>query len=130
MCQLKYLIPDCYSTWYSTSNKVWLSSYFWIMIPGRVIWQSLLRMLITSFICIVDEVKATLTNMTHIHKFYCLQITWFGDMPLWTSILGAFIVVVAVFVMAFEEAFLNFLKKTCGSQGWCWNLQKTFILCY
>jgi hypothetical protein len=48
-----------------------------------------------------------------------LQITWFGDMPLWTSILGAFVVVVAVFVMAFEESFLNLLKRTCGSQGWC-----------
>jgi hypothetical protein len=40
-------------------------------------------------------------------------------MPLWTSILGAFVVVVAVFVMAMEEAFLNKLKKTFGSQGWC-----------
>ena len=32
---------DCYSKWYSTSNKGQLSSYFPIKIPGQVICQSL-----------------------------------------------------------------------------------------
>ena len=45
MCQLEYSntwIPGRYSTWYSTSNKGRLSSYFQIMIPGWVICQSLI----------------------------------------------------------------------------------------
>ena len=50
---------------------------------------------------------------------YIIQITWFGDIPLWTSILGAFIVIMAVFSMAMEDAVLHLLKMTCGSYGWC-----------
>ena len=35
--------PDWYLMWYLTLNKGRLLSYFWIMIPGRVISQSLLH---------------------------------------------------------------------------------------
>lgn len=59
------------------------------------------------------------TRSMDIAVAYIIQITWFGDMPLWTSILGALVVILAVAVMAFEESFLNFLKNTCGSSGWC-----------
>ena len=38
-------IPDGYSTWYLTLNKGRLSSYFQIMIPGRVICRSLMAII-------------------------------------------------------------------------------------
>jgi hypothetical protein len=50
---------------------------------------------------------------------YVIQIVWFGDIPLWTSILGAFVVIIAVFTMAMEEAVSNLLKNAFGSSGWC-----------
>ena len=50
---------------------------------------------------------------------YIIQITWFGDIPLWTSILGAFVVIIAVFTMAMETAFLHMLETTFGTQCWC-----------
>ena len=50
---------------------------------------------------------------------YVIQIVWFGDIPLWTSILGAFVVILSVFTMAMEEAFLNILRSKCGGVGWC-----------
>ena len=47
MCKLENLntqIPERYWTWYFTSNKGRFPSYFWIMIPGRVIRRNLLAM--------------------------------------------------------------------------------------
>ena len=48
MCQLKYYSSrnnNPASTWYLTLSKVWLPSYFWITIPGRVIRPSLIEIL-------------------------------------------------------------------------------------
>ena len=50
---------------------------------------------------------------------YIIQIVWFGDIPLWTSILGAFVVILAVFTMSMEDALLALLKRSFGSSGWC-----------
>ena len=52
MCQLEYSntqIPGHYSTWYSTSNKGRLSSYFRIKITGRVICQSLVWTILSMY---------------------------------------------------------------------------------
>ncbi len=50
---------------------------------------------------------------------YVIQIVWFDDIPMWTSILGAFVVILAVFAMAMEDAILALLKNTFGTSGWC-----------
>ena len=61
----------------------------------------------------------SVTRSMDIAVAYIIQIVWFGDIPLWTSILGAFVVILAVFTMSMEDAFLAVLKKTFGSSGWC-----------
>ena len=61
----------------------------------------------------------SVTRSMDIAVAYIIQITWFGDIPLWTSILGAFVVVMAVFAMAMEDAVLTLMKQTFGTTGWC-----------
>uniref|UniRef100_A0A0K2T8K4 EamA domain-containing protein n=2 Tax=Lepeophtheirus salmonis TaxID=72036 RepID=A0A0K2T8K4_LEPSM len=61
----------------------------------------------------------SVTRSMDIAVAYVIQIVWFGDIPLWTSILGAFVVILAVFTMAMETAFLHILETTFGSYGWC-----------
>ena len=56
---------------------------------------------------------------------YIIQIVWFDDIPLWTSILGAFVVILAVFTMSLEDAFLAMLKSIFGTSGWCWLLSQS-----
>ena len=60
---------------------------------------------------------------------YIIQVVWFGDIPLWTSILGALVVIMAVFTMSLEDAFLTFLKSIFGSSGWCWNKRWSKLEC-
>ncbi len=61
----------------------------------------------------------SVTRSMDIAVAYIIQVVWFGDIPLWTSILGALVVILAVFTMSLEDAFLSFLKNTFGSAGWC-----------
>ena len=61
----------------------------------------------------------SVTRSMDIAVAYIIQIVWFGDIPMWPSILGAFVVILAVFTMSMEDAFLNLLRKTFGSSGWC-----------
>ena len=43
-----------------------------------------------------------MTRSMDIAVAYIIQIVWFGDIPLWTSILGAFVVILAVFTMSMQ----------------------------
>ena len=61
----------------------------------------------------------SVTRSMDIAVAYVIQITWFGDIPLWTSLLGAFVVILAVFTMAMEDAVLALLGTHCGGTGWC-----------
>ena len=61
----------------------------------------------------------SVTRSMDIAVAYIIQIVWFGDIPLWTSILGAFVVILSVFTMAMEEAVFNVLRETFGTIGWC-----------
>lgn len=61
----------------------------------------------------------SVTRSMDIAVAYIIQITWFGDIPLWTSVLGAFVVILAVFTMAMEDAVLSLLQSAFGSHGWC-----------
>ena len=61
----------------------------------------------------------SVTRSMDIAVAYIIQIVWFDDIPLWTSILGAFVVILAVFTMSLEDAFLAMLEKYFGSTGWC-----------
>eukprot|EP00095_Tigriopus_kingsejongensis_P009182 snap_masked-scaffold145_size311916-processed-gene-2.8 protein:Tk09182 transcript:snap_masked-scaffold145_size311916-processed-gene-2.8-mRNA-1 annotation:"transmembrane protein " len=61
----------------------------------------------------------SVTRSMDIAVAYIIQISYFGDIPIWTSILGAFIVILSVFVMAMEEGVLILLQKHCGASGWC-----------
>ena len=61
----------------------------------------------------------SVTRSMDIAVAYIIQVVWFGDIPLWTSILGALVVVMAVFTMSLEDSLLKCLKKTFGSSGWC-----------
>ena len=53
----------------------------------------------------------SVTRSMDIAVAYIIQIVWFDDIPLWTSILGAFVVILAVFTMSLEDAFLAMLEK-------------------
>ncbi len=61
----------------------------------------------------------SVTRSMDIAVAYVIQITWFGDLPLWTSVLGAFVVILAVFAMAMEDAVLVLLENACDTYGWC-----------
>ena len=61
----------------------------------------------------------SVTRSMDIAVAYVIQITWFGDIPVWTSILGAFVVILAVFTMAMEEGVLTLMRHNCGGIGWC-----------
>eukprot|EP00094_Tigriopus_californicus_P012395 TCALIF_11982-PA protein Name:"Similar to SLC35G1 Solute carrier family 35 member G1 (Homo sapiens)" AED:0.17 eAED:0.17 QI:0/0.66/0.25/0.75/1/1/4/34/446 len=61
----------------------------------------------------------SVTRSMDIAVAYLIQISYFGDIPIWTSILGALIVILAVFTMAMEEGVLILLSQHCGGPGWC-----------
>ena len=61
----------------------------------------------------------SVTRSMDIAVAYLIQVVWFGDIPLWTSVLGAAVVVSAVFSMAAEDAVLAFAEKRFGTSGWC-----------
>ena len=72
---------------------------------------------------------------------YVIQVVWFGkivclckmkyvhcsikyskltgEIPMWTNILGALLVILSVVIMTLEELVLQKLRSKFGSIGWC-----------
>jgi len=50
---------------------------------------------------------------------YIIQVVWFGEIPMWTNILGALLVILSVVIMTLEELVLKKLRSKFGSIGWC-----------
>jgi len=50
---------------------------------------------------------------------YIIQVVWFGEIPMWTSVLGALLVVSSVVTMTLEEYVLKKVRSKFGSTGWC-----------
>ncbi len=55
-----------------------------------------------------------MTRSLDIAAAYLLQVLLFGDVPLWTSLAGAIIVILAVFSMAAEEMVLSLVENCFG----------------
>ena len=77
------------------------------------------NILLSNFFRFESAGVVSVTRSMDIAVAYIIQIVWFGDIPLWTSILGAFVVILSVFTMAMEEAVFNVLRETFGTIGWC-----------